>query len=753
MNNLWNEDELIEENGAKYLNKTASLRFYYAYSDQLDEKYKGKIIKESWAKGAIAFSPMTSERHKMVVKGFFADFEGDLYDFLSKKGGLLTAIGAKGIFPSDLKLYGELLDPSFDIEMYHSYMSDKKVIDEINKYESAQDFISVSKDMVGLLSLERKIRVYDSMETKRFPNLSTEVVDYMFSSNIDPESIGTFIMLIEKTGATSEEILNSIETKCNMSIPEIIEELAKGKDLQEIRENHVQPYSEHNQFKKLGLDEAIGDYIYEQLEVAKTNPALLSREEWISDLINDISNVRFKDVDQVIRSKTIAYVLPEEKPFCYTDDEIKKVLNGEKIEKDYVNKSIDELVEQILSSDQPMKTVTDIIEASDSDAKLRDLFNSVTTTLVSRIKTTSITADNVSKLNELGQFLSKCDDTIMDPLHDELQLSDYTMLYMLAKYYESSSIDEIIKNIQMYITDLMNNGHRDRAKELVNIFEGQKDNVNLADIFSSVEKTDEEIKAEKWYSEIGGLPSIKKDTIIEFMMKVQDPTTVEDYFKSLDSDVLMALTLSLLSKTHKGKYPNESAEIAKSVIDMNRLNASNPTEDDEEETYGIVERWQAKSKDERKKVLYGIVAGVGVISCAFMTFVLKWNIANVVTDLTKTFGNLIGGNARFADLRSKLGNLGLYFGSIAASLVGINKYYKYKSKVNGETVKKPEEQLVDIDDEYDFSNFSDEDIYGAIDTEEKTSEEQNDSKTYIDIDDEYGFSDLSDEDIYGTKGK
>lgn len=98
------------------------------------------------------------------------------------------------------------------------------------------------------------------------------------------------------------------------------------------------------------------------------------------------------------------------------------------------------------------------------------------------------------------------------------------------------------------------------------------------------------------------------------------------------------------------------------------------------ETYTIKKREKPHKEKDRKNVLWTILAGAGVITFLYMTFVEKHNAVEVFNSLLSACTNKLD----FSQIISKVGNLSVYYASILLSFTAFLK----KDKVNDENKDK-----------------------------------------------------------------
>ncbi len=152
-------------------------------------------------------------------------------------------------------------------------------------------------------------------------------------------------------------------------------------------------------------------------------------------------------------------------------------------------------------------------------------------------------------------------------------------------------------------------------------------------------------------------------------------------------------------KKYLDKYINEEegfSDLEEDVEDLEDLEDLEDEEELEEETrLRVVRRRKPKTKEEKKKIVYSLIAGAGIISAGLLTFVAKMNPITVIGDCAESFKGLFTSNASLLELASKLGSLTAYFGSVVAGWVGASKLaklYEKEEKKNQDN----EEEIVDI---------------------------------------------------------
>lgn len=174
-------------------------------------------------------------------------------------------------------------------------------------------------------------------------------------------------------------------------------------------------------------------------------------------------------------------------------------------------------------------------------------------------------------------------------------------------------------------------------------------------------------------------------------------------------------------KKYLDKYINEEegfSELEEDVEDLEDLEDLEDEEELEEETrLRVVRRRKPKTKEEKKKIVYSLIAGAGIISAGLLTFVAKMNPITVIGDCAESFKGLFTSNASLLELASKFGSLTAYFGSVVAGWVGASKLaklYEKEEKKNQDN----EEEIVDI------SVLDTERSSVVVDEEELSLEEQ-----------------------------
>ncbi len=132
--------------------------------------------------------------------------------------------------------------------------------------------------------------------------------------------------------------------------------------------------------------------------------------------------------------------------------------------------------------------------------------------------------------------------------------------------------------------------------------------------------------------------------------------------------------------------------------------------------YTIKKKWKATSEEDCKKVKYGFVTGIGLISLLFMTLVKGMNPVTVIKDVGAAIYNIVRGNAYFSDLAPKIVGLVAYYTSVILSL---NKGFKFINlqfdKSNDKADKSRNKKKKNNGDvSYDFDTF-DEDVVDLSD--------------------------------------
>lgn len=106
---------------------------------------------------------------------------------------------------------------------------------------------------------------------------------------------------------------------------------------------------------------------------------------------------------------------------------------------------------------------------------------------------------------------------------------------------------------------------------------------------------------------------------------------------------------------------------------------------EEEEKFTILNRFKPVTDKKKKQIVEACLASVGIISCLYMTLVLKYDPVTVISNCVSTFKRFFVGNGKFNELLSKLGNLTVYFASIVGSYVFTKKAVnEYKVEDNEE---------------------------------------------------------------------
>ncbi len=173
--------------------------------------------------------------------------------------------------------------------------------------------------------------------------------------------------------------------------------------------------------------------------------------------------------------------------------------------------------------------------------------------------------------------------------------------------------------------------------------------------------------------------SLRNSKVLELFKKVEHMESLDDLYTYMSNpDVCDEETVEDFSRLFHVPLDKINANDDKDANAEPLLIEPEPDEEDLE----IVSRRKPLTEEDRKKRKYAIIAGVGVISCIFMTFVLKLNPVNVISRCVSTFTNLLSGKAVFAEFLAKLVSLPVYFGSIVASIIGGSKLKKMYDEGN-----------------------------------------------------------------------
>lgn len=150
-----------------------------------------------------------------------------------------------------------------------------------------------------------------------------------------------------------------------------------------------------------------------------------------------------------------------------------------------------------------------------------------------------------------------------------------------------------------------------------------------------------------------------------------------------EDDDLLELKQMLFKSDKTGEQENNDIDIDISV-----------TEDDTSEKYRVLRHRKALTNNEKKTILYSVLAGAGIITFLFMTFVQKHNIVEEITNLISVFKN----NFSIKEFLSKLGNLTLYAASVVATFYGTSKFISLDDK-DEESLENPEEEQINTEEE------------------------------------------------------
>lgn len=624
---LWADSEIEMHDGVQYLNVTATLRFYYAYQDYVQDFVPGSIAPLDWVQQCVAYEPMTEERWNNVVIGFYEDYKKEgksLNDFLRVK--LRTALARKGVLPEVIKKYGLLIDSTFDYDEFvaesHKNENENRLIKKVNDCATCSELMASITDVNELYDI---CLLYSAGKTKKFRVNFSEYAYSWLQSKYETMNVEDLIAFLKKVSKSSgnklfEEIVGTIEVNYQQTL----------------------------------------DAIIEYLEVNKKMPART----------NPFARDGFRPVDGGTGSGTGTGSDDGTDSDGGSD-------SGEDEDEDEETLTPEEKAQEILDSlGKDSETLSDKLN-NITDAKYRkEVVNVLAKKISNKILKINYQGDwgKVFELSVLLKNVADADD-VAKAVQKTLNLNNTDCINDVAMMINgSASFDDLLENIKDRCATLVKNKQLADAADLFSIFDNIEDQILSEEFMDSIDMDKIYLYAHLWY---GSHPYTEFDQaiVIDFLACVQDPGTVAGYFDTLNDDTLV--------KLHE-EYKNDLGYLKASqriAVEEMRSRGLTPKHDEEkEESFGIVNRWKAKSKEDRKKVLFATVAGVGVISCALMTFVLKMSPINAVTSCASAFANLLKGNAHFAELLGKLGSLTAYFGSIAASIVGIHKFSKLKFK-------------------------------------------------------------------------
>lgn len=327
------------------------------------------------------------------------------------------------------------------------------------------------------------------------------------------------------------------------------------------------------------------------------------------------------------------------------------------------------------------------------------------------------------------------------------------------KNFSSKYLDEIAFNINVFIAkyltddDLELDKKIDEFNEFIVFFSNNGEKDVISEIMARICKR-------------YGLDNIDeyRDMILDELTKIQSSNienseknneqendALENHrprFETLDEldDSILNQPLSIEPLNEfDDSIPNHDRNIESLDVSEDNSNI-----EEEEETYSIISR----IKGNRKKIVYSSLAGVGIISCLYLTFVAGLNPLTVITNCASSFGNLISGNATLGALAKSIGDFTAYFGGVVAGLTGVFKLTKKESKENDSTeeASKDEsnveeskiEDVEELDEEDEDLSVLDEE--SSILDEEDLSNDISDNAS-INIVEVEEFEEVTDEDL------
>ncbi len=643
--NLWTESEIIENEGKRYLNREATKRFLEAYKDSIKISLAPDadpddvlLISYDYATKVVKKYPIDNK-----VESNFNNRTFSLQDFLNN--GQLSVNDFESN-QGDKQLPIVVPQEEFITEDSESlYTPEELKVIEYFKKEGKVNLLKIPHILKGCGFSVDKLIEYGRLLSRALPW-------YTFTSSDERE-------LIDKLNKNRIERF-SLKTLISVS-----------KSLDEI----IDVLKEYKKFGKGDCSES--DLIDAILDFLSNHP-LISDEEvkrfWDNLSDNDVfegsylksyfSQIQpFSSViaPNVNDSDVIDIDLSGINGDVYTLDDLLDDINHPTIYED-VKKYIENYL-AIHSNKVDLKVgkiewLKQFINLIYSEFEIEDnnvLLNTLSQCLADR-EPLNISASDIQEA--FNRFKTELENSTDDDIKDEISkcISFGNTYYELLKIYENSNIDKWSKYdgyVAMYIKEKVEYSTEIESK-----------NAYL-----------------RYINELG---------MLLLDIKQLSDTQKTDTFKTLASNLNMT-TDELYSLAE-----NYNIGIGDPIKDFGLKD--DELQKDSEDSFTIKKRRKPKTKHEIKKIIFTTLAGAGIISCLYLTFVLKRNPITVIKNCTATFRALFSGNSSLAALGASLGNLTAYFGS---AIVAIGSGLKLGKIISSED----DEPYVDLDSELDeFTN-------------------------------------------------
>lgn len=689
---LWYDFEIIEKNGKKWLNHEASNRLYIAYQDKFAEDVKGKLFSLAYAEKVVnAFKPTKEMYDAIIIDDFKLQRQKaniSLYEYLPtilrRIPNLNKLMGKTGFTNDDLIAFGILIqsqvaDVEFDKDNFLTMQKQRGIMSLIGSCKTSRELLDKVNSMEQLYQI---ICVFDKENIIKYLNFAEDIVAELDEKNyfVQADYSKYIAKIMESDGRTSSQITKILEDRYQLSKEEMLKGLKEGKSLADIAKNN-------NQMED--IIKLISDYIDKYDNPSSSIP----RNVWVVQLIMELRenyNLSDDELNRLLVDNHIVLVTDFENALNLSNDVAR-----------YNNLAVNDLLNERLLK-------------YNFEEELYYIYNTVTPNKWEQIKNRligfinlNILQSNIVKGQEetlydlytmimsLNRFdLNYPSENILDQLSERLDVKKDTILKVISNY--NQPIDEIINNLRVMASKALNNNRFDEIDEIFNVCPLIRKKIITKELLDSASLSIEDFKAQLVFSRLKQSKGINDVHLLDL---------IKAMFNS-DYDAVKDMPVETIERYKEiiKNYDWYNAEFINNLLsdeyfrDDDDDSLDDLGDEPRENVFQIIRRRKAENPEEHKKVLYGVVAGVGVISCVFMTKCLNYNPINVITECAATIGRLLTGNAYFTELLGKLGNLTMYYGSIVAGIVGGRKFANTLYK---------DDDIETEDREYDKENNSD----------------------------------------------
>lgn len=723
---LWLESEIVEVEGKKYLNDVATERFLKFYPDyKLEGDDKLVLLTE-------AQKTMRKDKASKILPSYKADTEEDVYGVLIYDVSGMLALGGERISASELLDYGDILTEAnfghkMDREAFDAYFKRNRVVTLSHNIE---DLISKADSLDTLfVYLTKHTRALTAKKYDK-EKICDAVVDYIHGKGYDLASgdqakeLADFIS--KMVGAEDPlGIVASLTDGSELTPNEIFEGLNNGKSLLELIDPKAyEEYQAKEEAKKLA-EELSG------LSAAEITERIIKQDK---DLI--ISNLdKFYDV------------LPEDKW-----NEVEEYLI-DFVATVFKRVSLDPKNEADLNK---IGTILATICKFQEDTKSQ-LFGKIAERLGISFDSlrdiTSAYAFGIGYKGVLGNLQGYIAGNLL-PKGDYKEIVNILNLYETSEsalfnddFYHQIDMSPAMFKVKLTIAKL--NGELPMSeKELEDLLialqhcNSKKDvenvtkNLELNDLLVLLQYLDQNAPYYKYYVQVLGTVKVKRDPEVEAILdeaRGLDDTSTPERTEEPPKEEVAPVRPATEPVDIDELFDDDEEILGEEAEDV--LDDTDTDEDTKADSHSagelrVTRRRKPKTASDKKKVVYAVVAGVGIVSSLFMTTVLHQNPITIIKECASTFGRLLHSNATLGELAAKLGNLTVYFGSIVAGLVGANKlgnaYVKEESKSSSDAKKT--ERIVDDEGLFDLDDDEDEDIFDLDEEEEEETHEKHSSR-------------------------